>query len=77
MASSGRKSKRRNSKFELTEEMKADILETFEMFDADKTGLMDTRDLKVRAISLFSCLFTRVIISLTSKDVFYILPDGF
>ncbi|CAG0897038.1 unnamed protein product [Darwinula stevensoni] len=68
MASSVRKSKRRNSKFELTEEMKADINETFEMFDPDKTGLMDTRDLKVSAIGLFDCQFIRVM-SLSSKNM--------
>jgi len=39
--------KKTNQKPELTEEQKQEIREAFDLFDADGTGTIDTKELKV------------------------------
>jgi len=44
--------KKTNQKPELTEEQKQEIREAFDLFDADGTGTIDTKELKA---SLYIC----------------------
>jgi centrin-1 len=43
----GARKKSSGPKFELTEEQKADIKEAFDLFDAEGTGKIETKELKV------------------------------
>jgi len=46
--------KKANPKPELTEEQKQEIREAFDLFDADGTGTIDTKELKVGLLKYFS-----------------------
>lgn len=46
-AVTGARKKSSGPKFELTEEQKADIKEAFDLFDAEGTGKIETKELKV------------------------------